>query len=191
MKSIALALAMVLPGCGADAPTVDFAPVETAVEAAVEAAKSPALALTGRLVDRASLFDDARARALVQRLERLEQATTDQVVVVSLPSLGSQKIDELAQSLGTRWKIGRADVDNGVVMLVAPTERRIWISVGTGLEGLLTNQRTQGIVDRMLPDFKRGDLPGGIERGVGEIEQVLQSDRRRPQRLPEPTRKAA
>ena len=183
MKSVALALALVLPGCGAGEPTVDFTPVE--------AVKSPAVALTGRLVDQARLFDDARARALNQRLERLEQATTDQVVVVSLPSLGSQKIDELAQSLGTRWKLGRADVDNGVVMLVAPTERKVWISVGTGLEGLLTNQRTQGIVDRMLPDFKRGDLPGGIERGVSEIEQMLQADRRRPQRLPQPTRKAA
>ena len=180
MKSIALALALVLLGCGAGAPTVDFAPVE-----------APAVTFTGRLVDKARLFDAARARALEQRLERLEQATTDQLVVVSLPSIGSQKIDQLAQSLGTRWKIGRADVDHGVVMLVAPTERKIWISVGTGLEGLLTNQRTQGIVDRMLPDFKRGDLPGGIERGVSEIEQMLQADRRRPQRLPQPTRKAA
>ena len=183
MKSIALALALVLPGCGAGAPTVDFAPVE--------AVKAPAVAFTGRLVDQARLFDTARARALEQRLERLEQATTDQLVVVSLPSLGGEKIDELALSLGNRWKVGRADVNNGVLMLVAPSEREVWISVGTGLEGLLTNQRTQGIVDRMLPDFKRGDVPGGIERGVGEIEQLLQSDRGRAQRLPEPARKAA
>lgn len=180
MKSIALALALVLPGCEAGAPKVDFAPVE-----------EPAIALTGRLVDQARLFDTVRARKIEQRLGGLEQATSDQLVVVSLPSLGGQKIDQFALSLANRWKVGRADVDNGVLMLVVPAERKIWISVGTGLEGLLTNQRTQGIVDRMLPDFKRGDLPGGIERGVAEIDQLLRSDLRRPQRLAQPAKKAA
>ena len=180
MKSFALALALGLAACGPGDAQVSN-----------DAVAKPSLELTGRLVDRAKLFDAARARALEQRLVKLEQKTKDQLVVVSVPSLGGQPIDQFAMSLGNRWGIGRADVDNGVLMLIAPSERKIWISVGTGLEGLLTNRRTQGIVDRMLPEFSRGDLPAGIERGVGEIEQALTTDKRRPQRIAEPARKAA
>ena len=180
MKTFALALALGLAACGPGG-----AQVSNDNEA------RPSLELTGWLVDQAGLFDAASARALEQRLAKLEQTTSDQLVVVSVPTLGGQPIDQFAKSLGNRWGIGRADVDNGVLMLVAPTERKIWISVGTGLEGLLTNQRTQGIVNRMLPDFKRGDPSAGIKRGVGEIEQVLRGDTRRPQRESEPMRKAA
>ena len=180
MKSIVLALALGLAACG---------PGEAQVSD--DTSTGPSLELTGRFVDQAKLFDAARAYALEQRLARLEQATSDQLVVVSVPSLGGQPIDQFAKSLGSRWGIGRADVDNGVVMLIAPSERKVWISVGTGLEGLLTNQRTQGIVDRMLPNFKRGNLPAGVERGVSEIEQTLLTDKRRPQRVTEPARKAA
>ena len=92
---------------------------------------------------------------------------------------------------GNRWGLGQQDKDNGVVMVVAPNEKQLWVAVGLGLEGLLTNERTQAIVDRMLVDFKKGDVPAGIERGVGEIEQALLADRRRPQRAAQAPRKAA
>lgn len=180
MKPFALALALVLGACGPGDAQVSNEPVFR-----------PALELTGRLVDRAKLFDAASAHALEARLAKLEQATSDQLVVVSVPTLGGQPIDKFADTLGNRWGIGRADADNGVVMLVAPNERKVWIATGTGLEGLLTNQRTQRIVDRMLPDFKRGDLRGGIERGVSDIEAVLRGDTKRPQRKPEPMKEAA
>ena len=180
MKTFAVALALGLAACG---------PGKTQVANDTQA--RPLLDLTGRIVDQAKVFDVPRAHAMEERLARLEQVTGDQVIVVSVPTLEGQPIDQFAKALGNRWGIGREDLDNGVVILVAPTERKIWVSVGLGLEGLLTNQRTHGIVQRMLPDFKRRDLPAGIERGVGEIEQALKADRRRPQRAIEPTRKAA
>lgn len=180
MKGFAVAIALGLAACG---------PGEEQIANDVQS--GPAIELTGRIVDRAKLLDAPSIRALELRLAKLEQATSDQLVVVSVPSLGGRAINDFATSLGNRWGIGRGDVDNGVMILIAPSERQVWISVGTGLEGLLTNQRTQGIVDRMLPDFKRGDVPGGIERGLGEIEKILMTDKRRPQRATEPIRKAA
>jgi uncharacterized protein len=180
VKAFALALALGLAACGpGDA------------EASNDTVARPALELTGRLVDRARLFDAASADALEQRLAKLEQATSDQLVVVSVPSLEGQPIDQFAKSLGNRWEIGRGDVDNGVLMLVAPNERKVWIATGTGLEGLVTDQRAQAIVNRMLPDFEKGNLRAGIERGIGEIEQVLRSDTKRPRPKAEPYKEAA
>lgn len=180
MKSIALALALGLAGCGPG----------DAQEAKLKADEVQAT-LPGRVVDQAQVLDAKREQALESRLARLERLTTDQMVVVSVMTLGGKTADQFAWDFGNRWGLGKQDKDNGVVMVVAPAERKLWVAVGLGLEGLLTKDRTQGIVDRMLIDFKRGDLPAGIERGVGEIEQALLADRHRPQRAAEAPRKKA
>ncbi len=79
--------------------------------------------------------------------------------------------------------IGQADKDNGVLLVVAPNEKKVRIAVGLGLEGLLTDQRSAQIVAHMLPHFRSGDQAGAIDIGVREIDTVLRSDRRRPQYL--------
>ena len=103
------------------------------------------------------------------------------MVVVTLTTLRGAAIDEVGYELGNRWGLGRADVDNGVLLLVAAEEASVRLEVGTGLEGLLTDERAQAIVTAMIPRFE-ADLPmDAIETAVAEVDSLLRSDPRRPQ----------
>ena len=164
------ALALIAVACdqgGAAPPTVEFG-------------QAPKLQLTGRVVDSANLLDEATERSLTERLTKLETETTDQMIVVTVPSLEGQLIDKYSLDLANRWKIGRADVDNGVMLLVAPNEKKVRLEVGLGLGGLLTDERAATIVRSMLPHFRAGAYGAGIVEGVIEVDQILSSDRRRP-----------
>lgn len=133
-----------------------------------------------RIVDRADLIDEATARLLTARATALEAATTDQLVVVTLPSLDGLSIEQFGMALGNHWGVGRADADNGVLILVAPTERRVRIEVGCGLEALLTDERATEIVRQMVEAFREGDYAGGLDRGTQAIDQILRTRPERP-----------
>jgi uncharacterized protein len=171
-----LALAAALPGCGTEG------------RAANDNSDLPAL--TGRVVDNADLLAPEAEARISAKLAALEKGTTDQLVVATVPALNGAKIEDFSLRLGRGWGIGRKDLNNGVLLLVAPTERRVRIEVGTGLEGLLTNQKAWFIIrDTILPRFKVGDYPQGIEAGVDALAKVLEQDKRRPR--PRPIQKAA
>jgi uncharacterized protein len=134
-------------------------------------------ALTGRVVDEAGVLDDAARTALTGSLAELEQKTTDQLVVVTLKSLQGTSIEDYGYQLGRRWQIGQKDKNNGVLLIVVPSERKVRIEVGYGLEGALTDALTKLIIESsILPRFKVADYPGGIKRGVEDIVQVLGGD---------------
>src|SRR5450631_2352894 len=134
-------------------------------------------ALTGRVVDEAGVLDDAARTALTGTLAELEQKTTDQLVVVTLKSLQGTSIEDYGYQLGRRWQIGQKDKNNGVLLIVVPSERKVRIEVGYGLEGALTDALTKLIIESsILPRFKVADYPGGIKRGVEDIVQVLSGD---------------
>ena len=134
-------------------------------------------ALTGRVVDEAALLDAATRTALTGSLADLEQKTTDQLVVVTLKSLQGTSIEDYGYQLGRRWQIGQKDKNNGVLLIVAPNERKVRIEVGYGLEGTLTDAITKLIIENsILPRFKVADFSGGIKRGVEDIIQVLSGD---------------
>jgi uncharacterized protein len=134
-------------------------------------------ALTGRVVDEAGLMDAATRTALIEQLAGLEQKTTDQLVVVTLKSLQGTSIEDYGYQLGRRWQIGQKDKNNGVLLIVAPNERKVRIEVGYGLEGTLTDAVTKLIIENsILPRFKVADFSGGIKRGVEDIVQVLSGD---------------
>jgi uncharacterized protein len=134
-------------------------------------------ALTGRVVDEAGLLDDAARAALTQSLAALEQKTTDQLVVVTLKSLQGTSIEDYGYQLGRRWQIGQKDKNNGVLLIVAPNERKVRIEVGYGLEGTLTDAVTKLIIENsIMPRFNVADFSGGIKRGVEDIIQVLSGD---------------
>jgi uncharacterized protein len=139
--------------------------------------------LTGRVIDRAEVIPAANEAQLNGRLAALEKDTADQLVLVTLPSLKGATIEQIGRSLGNGWGIGRADVDNGVLLIVAPSERKVRIEVGLGLEGLLTDQRAAQIIAKMLPSFRRNQPTEAIAIGVNEITAVLGADKRRPHRL--------
>lgn len=133
--------------------------------------------LTGRVVDEANILPPQTEADLVAKLAALEQKTTDQLVVVTLPSLQGYEIADYGYQLGRAWGIGQKDKDNGALLIIAPNERAVRIEVGYGLEGDLTDAVTKLIIENaILPRFRANDVPGGIERGVDDIIQVLTGD---------------
>jgi len=134
--------------------------------------------LTGRVVDQANLLSPAEEAELTAKLEGLESRTTDQLVVVTVPSLGDYAIEDYGYQLGRHWRIGQAGKNNGVLLIVAPNERKVRIEVGYGLEGVLTDALSSVIIhERILPRFRDDDYPGGIRSGVDAIVEQLTIDR--------------
>jgi uncharacterized protein len=130
--------------------------------------------LTGRVVDNADMLSVETRISLAQQLTEHELATTNQVVVVTLPDLQGYTIEEFGYQLGRHWGIGQKDKNNGVLLLVAPTERAVRIEVGYGLEGELTDALASRIIHGViLPQFKRGRFENGIAEGVTAIIAVL------------------
>jgi len=136
-----------------------------------------------RVQDRANIIPATDEIALARESEALEKATTDELVVVTVPTLNRADITAYSAALGNKFGLGQADKDNGVLVVVAPKERQVRVSVGNGLEGLLTNQRAAVVVRDMVPLFRNGDAPRAIKTGVREIDAILRSDVRRPQYL--------
>ena len=131
----------------------------------------------GRVVDQAGLLDGAARASVTETLAELETKTTDQLVLVTLKSLQGTSIEDYGYQLGRRWRVGQKDKNNGVLLIVAPNERQVRIEVGYGLEGTLTDAVAKLIIENsILPRFKTGDFPGGIQRGIEDIVQVLSGD---------------
>jgi len=157
----------------------------TALLAAVWLFAAPAFAqpgptfppLSGRVVDNGDLISDAKEQALADRLAALERDTTNQLVVVTVPDLQGYEIEDYGYQLGRAWKIGQAGKNNGVLLIIAPNERKVRIEVGYGLEGELTDALSALIIQNdILPSFKEGFYERGIEQGVDAIDKQLRLD---------------
>jgi uncharacterized protein len=137
--------------------------------------------LTGRVVDLAHVLDQPTVDALTKQLAEHEAATTDQIVVVTLPDLQGETIEQWGYALLNGWGIGQRGKNNGVVLVVAPNDRRLRIEVGYGLEYALTGQAAAGIIEsEIVPRFKSGDLPGGVTAGVNAILATIAGTYRPP-----------
>ncbi|MBO6784399.1 MAG: TPM domain-containing protein [Alphaproteobacteria bacterium] len=132
-------------------------------------------ALTGRVVDNAGLLDTATEARLTERLAEHERGTGNQVVVVTLDSLQDRTIEEFGVELGRHWGIGQEGDDNGVLLIVAPNERKVRIEVGYGVEGVLTDASSSVIIQNaILPNFRQGNMQAGVVAGVTRILDVLE-----------------
>ncbi|RFB78431.1 TPM domain-containing protein [Methylovirgula sp. 4M-Z18] len=133
--------------------------------------------LTGRVVDNAHILDASTQAQLTSKLKDLEDKSGIQLVVATVPSLQGQDIAPFANDLFRTWKLGEARQNNGVLLLVAPSERKVRIEVGYGLEGTLTDALSSVIIaNAIVPNFKSGDFAGGVSRGIDEIIAVLTTD---------------
>jgi len=133
--------------------------------------------LTGRVVDQANVISPETQSAVEQKLAGLESRSGIQLVVATVASLDGQEIEPYANALFRTWKLGEKAKNNGVLLLVAPKERRVRIEVGYGLEGTLTDALSKIIITNAIaPRFKEGDFSGGISRGVDDIITVLTTD---------------
>ncbi|MDN5870895.1 MAG: TPM domain-containing protein [Nitrococcus sp.] len=130
--------------------------------------------LSGRVVDQAGLLEARVESRLTQMLAAHEKATTEQVVVVTVPNLQGYPIEDFGYQLGRYWGIGQKGKDNGALLIVARDEHKIRIEVGYGLEGRLTDAKSSVIINQVIaPAFTKGDFAGGITRGTQAILQVL------------------
>jgi len=133
--------------------------------------------LTGRVVDDAQLLTPEQEQALTGKLATLEQQTGDQLVVVTVPSLQDQEIEDFGYQLGRHWGIGQKENDGGALLIVAPNERKVRIEVGYGLEGVLTDAYSSMIIrDDILPAFRTGDYAAGIIAGTDAVIAQLTAD---------------
>ena len=134
-------------------------------------------ALTGRIVDQANVISADARRIIEPKLVDLETKSGIQLVVATVNSLEGQEIEPYANALFRNWKLGEKIKNNGVLLLVAPKERRVRIEVGYGLEGTLTDALSKVIIaNAITPRFKAGDFSDGISRGVDDIITVLTTD---------------
>ncbi|MBV9396088.1 MAG: YgcG family protein [Methylobacteriaceae bacterium] len=133
--------------------------------------------LTGRVVDQANVLPAATRSALETKLTDLENKSGIQLVVATVASLEDNDVETYANQLFRAWKLGEKQKNNGVLLLVAPKERKVRIEVGYGLEGVLTDALSNVIItNQIVPRFKAGDFAGGIERGVDGIIAALTTD---------------
>ena len=133
--------------------------------------------LTGRIVDQAGLLTAEDRAAIEAELASLEGTSTDQVAVVTVNSLEGYPIEDYSIGLARKWQIGQKDKDNGIVLLVAPKERKVRIEVGRRLEPLMTDTMSKIIIENtILSKFRRGDFSGGVRDGVRDIKAVLLGD---------------
>ena len=145
-------------------------------DAAVSSLERPAavaaapLRFTGYVVDQAGVLSTPQRQQLTQQLSRFQRETAHQMVVVTVNSLNGEDVARFTDRLGNRWGIGRRGINDGIVVLVSPHDRRARISVGSGLARQLPDALCQRVMDQiMIPAFKAGQIGLGIERGVAAL----------------------
>ncbi|WP_082859396.1 YgcG family protein [Microbulbifer sp. Q7] len=139
--------------------------------------------LSGRVVDNANLLSQSTRYQLTELLQQQEKETSNQIVVATLPDLQGLTIEEYGYQLGRHWKIGQKGKDNGVLLIVAPSEREVRIEVGYGLEGALTDALSSNIIHtKILPQFQSGNFDAGVTAGVESIIAAIRNEY-----VPEPT----
>ena len=127
-------------------------------------------ALTGRVVDEAGMLSAATQSRLAALLQQNENSSSNQLVVVTVKSLQGYAIEDYGYQLGRHWGIGQKGLDNGVLLIVAPNERKVRIEVGYGLEGTLTDALSSNIIQAViLPRFRQGQMEQGVIDGTRAI----------------------
>lgn len=130
--------------------------------------------LTGRVVDRADLLSDHAEVALTALLAEHEAETSNQVAVLTVPSLEGEPVESFAVRVATAWELGTAARDNGVLLLVAVSDRALRIEVGAGLEETLTDALSGRIIrNEIVPRFREENYEAGVRAGVEAIVDVL------------------
>ncbi len=127
-----------------------------------------------RVVDLTGTLDNGAADALRQQIAELESSTQAQLAVLIVPTTGREAVEQYATRVFARWKLGRKDENDGVLLLVALKDRKMRIEVGKGLEGTVTDIQAASIIDgQMVPRFREGDYAAGLQGAVRELSQLI------------------
>jgi uncharacterized protein len=141
--------------------------------------------LKGRVNDYAGMLSTATRQQLESSLRDLEQTDSTQIVVLTIPSLEGEVIEEFSIKVADQWKIGQKGFDNGAILLIAQKDRKLRIEVGYGLEGSLTDLMAGRIIrDVIVPQFKAGRFDQGVIDGVQAIIGVVRGEYQASERSP-------
>ena len=133
--------------------------------------------LAGHVTDLTATLTPAQKESLEQTLAAFEARKGSQLAVLLLPTTAPEGIDQYALRVAEQWKIGRAKVDDGAILVVAKDDRTLRLEVGYGLEGALSDIVSKRIIsDTIVPRFKQGDYFGGIDAGVAQIIRVVDGE---------------
>lgn len=134
-------------------------------------------ALRGHVNDYAAMLSPAAVQELEADLTAFERSDSTQIVVLTIPTLAGETLEDYSIKVAEAWRIGQKKVDNGVILLIAKQEHKIRIEVGRGLEGKLTDLISGRIIrGEMAPRLKAGDIDGGIKAGVAAIKSVVKGE---------------
>jgi len=137
----------------------------------------PVPALSDRVIDQAGVLGSGRA-ALVEQLARIERETGAQLVVLTLATTQPEDIAAYAHRVADQWKIGRREIGDGLLIVVAVQDRRMRIEVARTLEGAVPDVVAGRIIrERMAPAFRQGDYAGGIAAAVSQIDGLIRGEK--------------
>ncbi len=136
-----------------------------------------ALNFNEQINDEAHIFSQNERDELLNLVQNFEQNSTTQIAIVTLNSLESRSIEELSLEIARGYKLGQKEDNNGVLLVVAPNEKKVRIEVGYGLEGVLTDAISSQIINSvMIPQFKNGKMSEGVKDGVVAIIKVASGE---------------
>lgn len=142
----------------------------------------PVPPLNAQVVDTTGTLSPEQRTALIQKLQTFEATKGSQIAVLLVPSTQPETIEQYALRVAENWKIGRKNVDDGAILVVALQDRTLRIEVGYGLEGALTDITSKRIIEEIIvPQFRQGDFAGGVAAGVDQMIKVIEGEP-----LPEP-----
>jgi len=134
-------------------------------------------ALSGHVIDTSGTLAPAQRSALESRLTSFEQERGAQVVVLLVPSTQPEDIASYANRVANTWKIGRKDIGDGLLLIVAVQDRKLRIEVAKTLEGAIPDLAAKRIIDEAItPHFKQGDYAGGIDAGLTRIMGLISGE---------------
>ncbi|MCW5911333.1 MAG: TPM domain-containing protein [Cyclobacteriaceae bacterium] len=138
-------------------------------------AQKPVPELWGtRVHDDAHVLKPETIEALEAQLKAYEDSTSNQVAILTISSLDGEPIEEYSIRVAEKWKLGREDKDNGVLLLIAVDDHKMRIEVGHGLEGVLTDALCSRIIrNEMAPAFRRADFDGGVMAAIEAITKAI------------------
>ena len=147
----------------------------------------PVPSLSASVVDETNTLDEAQKTALVEKLASIEKETGSQIVVLLVSTTQPEDIDAYSQRVADTWKLGRREIGDGLLIVVAKGDRRVRIEVAKTLEGAIPDLAAKRIIDSQItPAFRGGDYAGGLNSAVDQLAALI-----RGEALPKPDQRGA
>ncbi|MGZ8165478.1 MAG: TPM domain-containing protein [Methylobacter sp.] len=133
--------------------------------------------LSRRVTDLTGTLTTEQAKALESKLASFEAAKGSQIAVLIIPTTQPEDIAQFGIRVADAWKIGRKNIDDGVILIIAKDDRQLRLEVGYGLEGVIPDAIAKRIIaETITPYFRAGDFAGGINAGVEQVMQLIEGE---------------